>query len=190
MGEIDDAIGAIDELKEKLNTVGSLGDTSAQINNLKEKLNAIGNLGDVVEKLNGLRDSLKLQDKLMSTFTKWDQLMKDIKTERVRAIVTTVLTLLDVGQGVYELKSTADDIEATRAEMDSNNADRQSIFQAMDTVNAGLVVTDQLRDIATQISDLKGKLDALQGLGDVASRLSELKEKLDTAEEKMKSTSS
>jgi len=50
MSEMDDAIQAIDDVKNKLDAVAGLGDIATQLNTFKDKLSAVGNLGDTAQK--------------------------------------------------------------------------------------------------------------------------------------------
>jgi len=102
------------------------------------------------------------------------------------AFFTALLTLVEVGKGVYEMISIAGTMENINKEIAANNDEAQATFQAMDGLSANLQTTSQLGDLAGQITDLQGRLDSLNTLGDVALQLGSLKDKLDAAEEKLK----
>jgi len=186
MSEVDDAVQAIDEIREKMDALASLGDIAAQLNVFKDKLNAVGDLGDTAQKINQLQENLKLEDKLKEVFEKLKSLSTEFSHEKWMAFSSGLLTLLEVGKGVCELVSIGETQANINAEIAATNDEAQATFQAMDGLSANLQTTSQLGDLAGQITDLKGRLDSLNGLGDVASQLSSLKEKLDAAEEKLK----
>jgi SMC interacting uncharacterized protein involved in chromosome segregation len=187
MGQVDDAIQAIDDLKGKLDALTNLGDIAAQINNLNSMLNALGNLADTAQRINQLQENLKLEDKLKDVLTKIDQLNAAFPREKLKALVPALLTLAEVIKGIYELTSINDEMDNISAEIVSSNDEAQATFQAMDGLTQNLQATAQLGDVSNQINDLKGKLTAIGNLGDLAAQLADLKAKLSTAEDALKS---
>ena len=189
MSELDDAVQAMDDLKGRLDAIAGLGDLATQLNAFKDQLGAVGNLQDTAQKIKDVQENLKLEDKLKEVYTKLKNLTEEFPKEKWEAFFTALLTLLEVGKGVYELYSIGTTMSDLNKEVTESNEEAQTTFQAMDGLNTNLQTISQLDTLAGQITDLKGKLDAVSNLGDVASQLGDLKEKLDAAEEKLKAAS-
>ena len=186
MGEVDDAIQAIDDLNGKLDSLTNLGDIASQISDLNSALGALGNLADTAQKINQLQENLKLEDKLKDVFTKLNELNAAFPREKIKALVTALLTLAEAIKGIYEVSSISDEMDGINAEIVSNNEEAQATFQAMDGLAANLQATAQLGDVSNKIDDLKGKLAGVGDLGGLAAQLADLKAQLSAAEEALK----
>ena len=186
MGQVDDAIQAIDDLNGRLDSLTGLADLAAQVSDLNSALDKLGDLAETAQRINQLQENLKLEDKLKDVLTKLNELNAAFPREKIKAVVTALLTLAEAIKGVYELTSINEEMDTIGTEIVSSNEEAQATFQAMDGLEANLQATSKLEDVSNRIGDLKAKLAAVDDLGGLASQLADLRAKLGTAEDALK----